>query len=99
MEELDQAKGVSLADLSINLSQRLGKEFQHEYKSDLLDGVMVLRHRGGAYEVSSAEEELYMPASAVPPKARPEDLTMSCYYVWANRQPSAMQVWVPYMGS
>jgi len=99
MEELDQAKGVALADLSINLSQRLGKEFHHEYKSDLLDGVMVLRHRGGAYQVSSAEEELYMPASPVPPKARPENLTLIPYYVWANRQPSAMQVWVPYMRS
>jgi len=60
---------------------------------------MVLRHRGGAYQVSSAEEELYMPASPVPPKARPENLTLIPYYVWANRQPSAMQVWVPYMRS
>jgi uncharacterized protein len=43
-EELDHRKGVALADLAINLDLRT---FQHEYKPDFLDGVMVLHHRGG----------------------------------------------------
>ena len=97
MEELDQEHGVALADLSVALGQRSGKEFQNEYKADLLDGVVILRHRGSAYEVSSATEALYSPANAASNKTRPVDLTFIPYYVWANRQPSAMQVWVPYM--
>jgi len=96
MEQLDQAKGTALVDMSISLNQRLGKDFASEYRSDLLDGVIVLRHRGSVFEVSSAEDALYMPASATPAKTRPETLTLIPYYVWANRQPSAMEVWVPY---
>lgn len=97
MEELDQPSGVALSDVSISLNQRLGKEFEHEYKSELLDGITVLHHRGGVYEVSSAQEALYLPASPDPPKTRVENLTLIPYYVWANRRPTAMQVWVPYM--
>jgi DUF1680 family protein len=83
--------------MAISLNQRLGKEFQHEYKADLLDGVMVLHHKGGVNEVSSAKEGLYMPASPAPPKTRPENLTLIPYYAWSNRQQTAMQVWVPYV--
>src|SRR5438874_10176459 len=97
MEELDQEHGVALADLSLAPGQRSGKEFRNEYKADLLDGVVFLRHRGSAYEVSSATEALYSPVNAASGKTRPADLTFIPYYVWANRQPSAMQVWVPYM--
>jgi DUF1680 family protein len=60
-------------------------------------GVMVLHHRGGAFEVSSAEEALYAPAKATRPKVRPEDLTLIPYYAWSNRQESAMEVWVPWV--
>ncbi|MBV9342779.1 MAG: glycoside hydrolase family 127 protein [Acidobacteria bacterium] len=97
MEELDQSPGVALADASLTMSERLGKEFESEYKSDFLDGVVVLHHRGGVFETSSAEEALYSPATLTAPKLRPEDFTMIPYYVWANRQPSAMQVWTPYV--
>jgi uncharacterized protein len=96
MEELDQEHGVALADVSVNFSER-SKEFRNEYKSDLLDGTLVLHHRGGAYELASASEALYAPANPAPRKTRPVDLTFVPYYVWANRQPSAMQVWVPYI--
>jgi len=97
MEGLDQAQGVALADTSIVLGPRSGGEFHNQYKADMLDGIMVLYHRGGAYEVASAEEALYAPAALSPRKTRPVDLTFIPYYVWANRQPSAMEVWVPYL--
>ena len=97
MEELDQPKGIALADVSLDLDTRTGKAFQHEYKADLLDGVVVLHHRGSAFEASSAEMALYAPANLTHPKTRPQEVTLIPYYVWANRQPCAMQVWVPYM--
>jgi DUF1680 family protein len=96
MEGIDQPQGVALADTSVVLGHAR-QEFRSEYKADLLDGVMVLHHRGGAYEVSSAEQALYEPANVAPRKTRPVDLTFIPYYVWANRQPSPMEVWVPYM--
>jgi DUF1680 family protein len=97
MEELDQQNSIALADVSLDLDPRTGKAFQHEYKADLLDGVVVLHHSGSAFEASSAEMALYAPAKLTRPKTRPEEVTLIPYYVWANRQPCAMQVWVPYM--
>ena len=95
MEEVDQPNGTALPDLAIRVDQKSGKEFRSEYKSDLLDGVTVLHHDGAAYEPSSAEA-LYLPASPNAPMAKPENLTLIPYYVWANRQETAMQVWIPY---
>ncbi len=99
MEQIDQANGNSLSDLSIAVEQKPGNEFQSEYKNDLLDGVEVLHHKGAAYEVSSSQEALYSEASFSARKTRPEDLTLIPYYAWANRQPTPMQVWVPYVRS
>jgi DUF1680 family protein len=97
MEQLDQPNAPALADLSILASPAEGTAFHAEYKSDLLDGVTVLHHNGAVLEVSSSKEALYMPASPDTPKTRPQNLTLIPYYVWANRQPTSMQVWVPYM--
>jgi len=97
MEELDQAKGVALADVSLDLSPGGGKEFQHAYQAELLDGIVVLHHRGGVLDSASAEETLYGPANLASPKTRPTDISLIPYYVWANRQSCAMQVWVPYI--
>lgn len=97
LEQLDQAQGLALADTSILIGGSGRDEFRSEYKADLLDGIVVLYHRGGAYEVSSAEEALYAPVHAASPKTRPLELTFVPYYVWANRKPSSMEVWVPYL--
>jgi DUF1680 family protein len=86
---------VAFADASIMIGGR--DEFRSEYKADMLDGIMVLHHRGGAYEVSSADEALYAPVKTMSRKTRPLDLTFIPYYVWANRKPSPMEVWVPYV--
>ncbi len=97
MEELDQPKGIALADVSLDLSPRLGKDFEHDYKADLLDGVVVLRHRGAVFESSSSDQALYGPVNLATPRTRAETVTLIPYYVWANRQPCAMEVWVPYL--
>lgn len=96
MEEIDQPKGAALADVSLALDSKSG-EFQSEYKPDLLDGIVVLHHRGGVLETSSATEALYAPVNLAKPQTRPENVTFIPYYVWANRQSCAMEVWVPYM--
>jgi len=97
MEELDQPTGVTFADVSLDLSPRGGTEFQHDYKAEMLDGIVVLHHRGGVLESASADEVLYGPANLAAPKTRLTDISLIPYYVWANRQSCAMQVWVPYI--
>jgi uncharacterized protein len=99
MEELDQPTGTVLSDVAIRVSEKADKQFQDEYAAGLLNGVVVLHHDGAAFENASAAEPLYMPVSAAASKARPAKLTLIPYYVWANRQPTAMQVWTRYLRS
>jgi DUF1680 family protein len=99
MEELDQPAGVALSDVSIHLSEKLGKDFRDEYAAGLLDGLVVLHHEGAAFETPSANEDLYAPMKASNQKTHPAKLTLIPYYAWANRQPTPMQVWTRYLRS
>lgn len=99
MEELDQPSGSALWDVVFSINERPGKEFQSEYKADLLGGVEVLRHEGKALDSASAEQPLYRSTGAEAPKTRPSNLSFIPYYTWANRRPSAMQVWIPIVRS
>jgi uncharacterized protein len=96
LEQLDQPNAPALCDVAIRAGQAPNTAFEPEYKSDLLDGVTVLRHTGAALEVPSSSEALYLPASPDMPKTHPQNLILIPYYVWANRQPTQMQVWTPY---
>ncbi len=98
MEELDQAKGVALADVSLAVNSELpGKEFTSEFKPDVLGGIVVLHARGEVLESPSTDRPLYGPVSFSTPNTRSENVSFIPYYVWANRQPCAMEVWVPSM--
>jgi DUF1680 family protein len=96
LEQLDQPEGIEFTDISIVAARKVGASFQVEHKSDLLDGVTVLHHKGAVCEGTPGDQPLYSLASPEPPKQRPVDLTLIPYYSWANRQPTSMQVWVPY---
>jgi DUF1680 family protein len=97
MEQLDQTGAADLSAVSIVVNSSSLKNFESEYKSGLLDGVTVLHHGGAASEVAADQDGLYVPASASAAKTRPESLTLIPYYAWANRQPTSMQVWIPYV--
>jgi DUF1680 family protein len=99
MEELDQPAGVSLSDISVRVSERMGKDFHDEYSAGLLDGVVVLHHDGAVCETPSATEALYMSLNGAGMKTRPAKLTLIPYYAWANRQPTPMEVWTRYIRS
>ena len=94
MEELDQASGAAVADLSIALGSK-AKDFQSEYNANLLDGVRLLHHPAAISEIPSAERALYVAADSTGAKTRPAELNLIPYYAWANRKPTAMQVWIP----
>ena len=93
MEELDQPSGAKLAHVALELGSEPEAGFQNEYQKQLLDGIVVLRHRGVAYEESASGARLYSRYTGQAPRTRQLPLSFIPYYAWANRQPTAMQVW------
>jgi len=74
----------------------LKEPFGEQFKRDLLDGVMVLRHRGVIAEKPRADEPLYEVVSQISrPAMKPIELTFIPYYAWANRGSNAMEIWIP----
>lgn len=87
--------GVALdrVRLPIDASTRL-PDFEAVHEAGLLNGVTVLRGRG---EEVTGWSELYRPLEQVGAESvRPVDLTAIPCYAWANRDPGAMTVWIPY---
>ena len=95
IEGLDQAGAPDFSTVSIVVNSKSLQDFKPVYQPTLLGGVTVLHHQGAVTETSPADA-LYTPATTVPAKTRPSDLTMIPYYSWANRQSTSMQVWIPY---
>jgi len=95
MEEMDQPAGTRLVDIAIDATHGSQPGFQSEFKPDVLDGVVVLRHDGVLFERSSGERLLYSQYVQRPQKTKRIPLLFIPYYAWANRQPSAMEVWTP----
>ena len=80
---------VRRLSLSVEITQKL----QVERADDLLGGVCVLR--GEAISEVDGPEELYYPVWRRTPYLLPVSFTAIPYYAWANREPGAMQVWIP----
>ena len=91
LEEIDQPSGISLSDVAVNPGRRPAEQFQTEFRSDLLGGMVVLHHNGAVYERGS-EKGLYSRYGGEE-RSRKIPLTFIPYYAWANRQASSMQVW------
>ncbi|HXX17089.1 MAG TPA: beta-L-arabinofuranosidase domain-containing protein [Candidatus Eremiobacteraceae bacterium] len=93
LEQLDQPEGVALYDVSLDLRSSASSKFQEEFRSDLLGGVVVLKHPGAVRERSSGK--LYYRYSPNAAFTRPVELSFIPYYAWANRSATPMQVWTP----
>ena len=75
-----------------------GTSFGSDYQPDLLGGVLVLKHRGSVVDRPFSSEPLYQPFGVkVDRPGRVVALTFIPYYAWANRGPSDMEVWIPYV--
>jgi uncharacterized protein len=95
LEQQDQPSGVALYDVSFDLRQKSASQFKEEIRSDMLGGIVVLKHTGAVNESSGAANRLYQAYSAAAASTRPIELTFIPYYAWANRDATAMQVWTP----
>ena len=106
LEQLDQPEGVRLSDVAVDMTgrvkspgtvsgQRMAAPFPVEFDTDLLGGMVVLRHHGALYEQSASRAPLYFPYNSEPRKAKSVPLKFIPYYAWANRAATPMQVWIP----
>ena len=95
LEQLDQADGVRLYDVSLDLRQKGSSQFHEQFQKDLLGGIVVLTHSGAAMARAASDNKLYYSYSPKPIEARPVELRFIPYYAWANRAPTPMQVWTP----
>jgi DUF1680 family protein len=93
MEHLDQPNQGDDKDLTryrVNIAANTTSQFDPH----LLNGVMVLEHPG--YIGSTHPNLYYSSATAEKAQESPTTVRLIPYYAWANRDPAAMQVWIPY---
>jgi DUF1680 family protein len=95
LEQLDQPRGVSLYDVSLDLRQDSSSAFHEEFDKELLGGIVVLKHAGAWAEKTSSDGKLYRAYTPTVPKGRQVELKFIPYYAWANRAATPMQVWTP----
>jgi DUF1680 family protein len=86
---------VELAEVALDLGPKPSAQFHEETARDLLDGIVILRHTGAAYEKSESRDGLYYRYTTEPHKTRKVPLTFIPYYAWANRAATQMEVWTP----
>jgi uncharacterized protein len=95
LEELDQPEGTALFNVALDLRQSSPVQFHEEYKSDLLGGIVELKHVGAAYEKPRSSAGLYRAFGSTTSEKRAVELRFIPYYAWANRAATPMQVWTP----
>jgi DUF1680 family protein len=94
LEQLDQQGVPSLFDAALVPEG----EFRAVTRSDLLGGLVLLQHKGVVYEKPLSQEPLYQALGRTGPRTtRPVMLNLIPYYAFANRGPTEMQVWIPYL--
>ncbi len=97
LEQMDQEDKGSLFDVTLSPSTGPTWGFASEFSPDILDGVVVLKHKGRATPKPLSEEPLYRTLEGTGQNESKEvNLTFIPYYAWANRLPGAMEVWIPY---
>jgi uncharacterized protein len=97
LEQLDQPQGVPLYDVSLDLRAESSSQFEEHFDANLLGGIVVLKHEGAVAENSASANKLYSAFTPSPSQTRKVELQFIPYYAWANRNPTPMQVWTPYL--
>ncbi len=96
MEHLDQSNrdhGMSLAGYAVKLDGLTSAQFD----ALLLNGVMVLEHPGSISQPQTDRGLYYSADKTIKEQEIPVKVKLIPYYAWANRDPAAMQVWIPYL--
>ncbi|KRF13643.1 glycoside hydrolase family 127 protein [Paenibacillus sp. Soil787] len=88
LEEADN--GSLLPNLSIDRNA----ELQSSYDTELLGGAVVIEAKGRADERASWQENMAYRPLAQQQVSEPVKLKAVPYYLWGNRQPGEMTVWI-----
>jgi hypothetical protein len=97
IEQHDQIGVDSIFDATLTLEEKPAQGFREEFRTDLLGGVLVLKHKAQVTGKPLVELPLYEAfGQAFARETQEVELTFIPYYAWANREPTAMQVWVPF---
>jgi DUF1680 family protein len=100
LEQLDQEFKASLFDVALTPNSGSNGGFTSEFRPDLLDGVVLLQHKGVAASKPNSEGPLYRTLeSTTRGETQEVNLTFVPYYAWGNRLGGAMVVWIPYSGA
>ena len=98
LEQPDQSGLDSIFDATLPVGADPSKEFTAQFLPEKPGGILVLRHRAVATAKPLSGQPLYQTLEAATrPPGREVELTFVPYYAWANREPAAMQVWIPYV--
>lgn len=95
MEMLDQPARRHASGL-VRYTAKLDSATSSHFEPDLLGGVLVLEHPGAIVQGPAQTDLYYSAAGSATLTESPTTLRLIPYYAWANRAPSAMQVWIPY---
>jgi DUF1680 family protein len=94
MEQLDQAVAATDTEGFPRYTAQLTGTKATPYQPALLEGVVTLEHPGAW--LPPEQSALYQAALPSRQAAHETTLRLIPYYAWSNREPSAMQVWIPY---
>jgi hypothetical protein len=96
MEQIDQPGNAPLGGFSLALHPNRVGQIEAVPEPGLLGGVVTLRAPGiYATPGGFGGQALYQPLDAATPQT--VSLKLIPYYTFANRAPSAMQVWIPFV--
>lgn len=85
--------GTQVANLEIDAAAPL----ESAWEPDFLDGLAVIHALGCEIDTSGWHHRLYRPRGfAARAPGRPVPLRAIPYFAWANGEPGAMRVWIPF---
>jgi DUF1680 family protein len=87
VEQIDNP-GVPVEGIRLPRDGRI----MNERRPDLFDGVVTIVAEGSVVAAADWRDTLYRTA---PPQSAPASFTAVPYYLWANRTPGRMTVWIP----
>lgn len=97
LEGVDGAQ-PSPFDVSLLIDENPAQNFTPEFRADLLGGVTVIRAKAVAAATPHAQGPLYRALDQQnSPGGKQTEVTLIPYYAWANRGPSEMEVWLPWV--
>jgi len=100
MEGLDQSEPQNVFDWTLDLRGTSGAasvSFKQSWDKDMLGGILALTHPAVHAPGELSAEPLYMPFAGVTPAVKPGAVKLIPYYTFDNREPTTMQVWIPYL--